>query len=159
MYWYNRYSSWWARGCSKHVEDWNKHIIKKNCASSWSFSIEVKSSFVMSVWPWLTYGILQRGLPLEEFSCNSILGTYTKRTVAFPLQQRLREAVSVLRYSYIAQFFVPPPQRNLKCPQAYQERLLIFSVSQNACITYPYLFTWPKHDGVYGNGEDQTARV
>ena len=28
---------WWARGCSKDVEDWNKHI-GKNCASSWSFT-------------------------------------------------------------------------------------------------------------------------
>jgi hypothetical protein len=35
-----RYScfSWWlARGCSKHVENWNKYI-EKNCASSWSFA-------------------------------------------------------------------------------------------------------------------------
>jgi ribosomal protein L37E len=31
MYWYD--SWWWAHGCSKHVENWNKHIRKKNCAS------------------------------------------------------------------------------------------------------------------------------
>jgi hypothetical protein len=37
MYWYNWFSWWWARGCSKHVENWNKYI-KKNCASNWSFT-------------------------------------------------------------------------------------------------------------------------
>ena len=35
--WYNCFSWWWARGCSKHVENWNKYI-EKNCASSWSFT-------------------------------------------------------------------------------------------------------------------------
>jgi hypothetical protein len=34
---YNWFSWWWARGCSKHVENWNKYI-EKNCASSWSFN-------------------------------------------------------------------------------------------------------------------------
>ena len=33
----NWFSWWWARGCSKHVENWNKHI-EKNCVSSWSFT-------------------------------------------------------------------------------------------------------------------------
>jgi hypothetical protein len=28
-YWYNWFSWWWAHGCSKHVENWNKHIQKK----------------------------------------------------------------------------------------------------------------------------------
>jgi hypothetical protein len=28
LYWYNWFSWWWARGCSKHVEIWNKHIRK-----------------------------------------------------------------------------------------------------------------------------------
>ena len=37
LYWYNWFSWWWARGCLKHVENWNKYI-KKNCASSWSFT-------------------------------------------------------------------------------------------------------------------------
>jgi len=37
LYWYNWFSWWWARGCSKHVENWNKHI-EKNCASNWSFT-------------------------------------------------------------------------------------------------------------------------
>ena len=37
MYWSNWFSWWWARGCSKHVENWNKYI-EKNCASSWSFT-------------------------------------------------------------------------------------------------------------------------
>ena len=42
-YLYTRYcidswcSWWWARGCSKHVENWYKYI-EKNCASSWSFT-------------------------------------------------------------------------------------------------------------------------
>ena len=34
LYWYNWFSWWWARGCSKHVENWNKHMRKRNCASS-----------------------------------------------------------------------------------------------------------------------------
>jgi hypothetical protein len=29
MYWYNWFSWWRARGCSKHVENWNKHIEKR----------------------------------------------------------------------------------------------------------------------------------
>jgi hypothetical protein len=37
LYWYNWFSWWWARGCSIHVENWNKYI-EKNCASSWSFT-------------------------------------------------------------------------------------------------------------------------
>ena len=37
LYWYIWFSWWWARGCSKHVEDWNKYV-EKNCASSWSFT-------------------------------------------------------------------------------------------------------------------------
>ena len=37
LYWYNWFSWWWARGCLKHVENWNKYI-EKNCASSWLFT-------------------------------------------------------------------------------------------------------------------------
>jgi hypothetical protein len=37
LYWYNWFSWWWARGCSKHVENLNKYI-EKSCASSWSFT-------------------------------------------------------------------------------------------------------------------------
>ena len=37
LYWYNWFSWWWARGCSNHVENWNKYI-EKNCASSWWFT-------------------------------------------------------------------------------------------------------------------------
>jgi hypothetical protein len=29
LYWYNWFSWWWAQGCSIHVENWNKHIGKK----------------------------------------------------------------------------------------------------------------------------------
>jgi len=42
-YWYNWYSWWWARGYSKHVENWNKYI-EKNCASIWSFSKNQETS-------------------------------------------------------------------------------------------------------------------
>jgi hypothetical protein len=28
-YWYNCFSWWWARSCSKHVENWNKSIEKR----------------------------------------------------------------------------------------------------------------------------------
>jgi hypothetical protein len=41
LYRYNWFSWWWARGCSKHVENWNKLTRKKNCAPSWSFTIEL----------------------------------------------------------------------------------------------------------------------
>ena len=37
LYWYNWLSWCWARGCLKHVENWNKYVEKK-CASSWSFT-------------------------------------------------------------------------------------------------------------------------
>jgi hypothetical protein len=38
LYWYNWFSWWWAQVCSKHVENWNKHVRRKNCTSSWSFT-------------------------------------------------------------------------------------------------------------------------
>jgi hypothetical protein len=31
LYWYNWFSWWWAWGCSKHVENWNKRIEKELC--------------------------------------------------------------------------------------------------------------------------------
>jgi hypothetical protein len=31
LYWYNWFSWWWAWGCSKHVENWNKCIRKELC--------------------------------------------------------------------------------------------------------------------------------
>jgi hypothetical protein len=31
LYWYNWFSWWWARDCSNHVENWNKHIEKELC--------------------------------------------------------------------------------------------------------------------------------
>jgi len=37
LYWYNWFSWWWARGCSKCVDNWNKYI-EKNCASIWTFT-------------------------------------------------------------------------------------------------------------------------
>ena len=38
LYWYNWFSWWWARGCLKHVENWNKYI-EKSWASIWSFTM------------------------------------------------------------------------------------------------------------------------
>jgi hypothetical protein len=49
LYWYNWFSWWWERGCSKHVENWNKHI-EKNCASSWSFT---RNSTVLGIMQWV----------------------------------------------------------------------------------------------------------
>jgi hypothetical protein len=37
LYWYNWPSWWWAQGCSKHVENRNRNIYKRNCASIWLF--------------------------------------------------------------------------------------------------------------------------
>jgi len=37
LYCYYWFSWWWAPGCSKHIENWNKYI-ENNCASSWSFT-------------------------------------------------------------------------------------------------------------------------
>jgi hypothetical protein len=37
LYCYNWFSRWWARGCSKYVENWNKYI-EKNCASGCLFT-------------------------------------------------------------------------------------------------------------------------
>ena len=38
------FSWWWAHGCLKHVEKWNKHI-KQNCAPSWTNLQEVGRMF------------------------------------------------------------------------------------------------------------------
>ena len=34
----NLFSWWWAHGCPKHVENINKHTLKRNCVSSWLFT-------------------------------------------------------------------------------------------------------------------------
>ena len=39
------FSWWWARGCSRNVENWNKYI-EKNWASSWPFT---KNQFSLKV--------------------------------------------------------------------------------------------------------------
>jgi hypothetical protein len=31
LYWYSWFSWWWARGCSKHVKNWNQHTEKELC--------------------------------------------------------------------------------------------------------------------------------
>ena len=38
LYWYSWFSWWWARGCSKNEDNWNKYM-EKNCASRWSFTM------------------------------------------------------------------------------------------------------------------------
>jgi len=42
LYWYSWFSWWWARGYSKHVENWNKYI-ENNCVSSWSLTMNQTS--------------------------------------------------------------------------------------------------------------------
>ena len=41
---YTRY-----QGCSKHVENCNKYILKKNCASSWLFTSIVSLKIVLCI--------------------------------------------------------------------------------------------------------------
>ena len=53
LFWYNLFSWWWARGCSKHVENWNKYI-EKNCASSWSFTKNQKNIRLLMAFSRLT---------------------------------------------------------------------------------------------------------
>jgi hypothetical protein len=50
LYWYKWFFWWWERGCWKHVEDWNKHIRKNNCASSWSFTRIIPRYTVNRTW-------------------------------------------------------------------------------------------------------------
>jgi len=47
LYWYNWFFWWLARGCSKHVENWNKYI-EKNCESSWSFTRNIVCVLIFS---------------------------------------------------------------------------------------------------------------
>jgi hypothetical protein len=47
LYWYNWFSWWWERSCSKHRGNGNKYI-EKNCASNWSFTMASLSH-------WLTF--------------------------------------------------------------------------------------------------------
>ena len=60
LYWYNWFSWWWARGCSKHVENWNKYT-GKNCASSWSFTENHGIYFFLCVIPSNTTILLKPG--------------------------------------------------------------------------------------------------
>jgi hypothetical protein len=54
LYWCNWFSWWWARGCSKHVKNWDKHIRTENCASSWSFTrmCWIEFAFYVLLWSW-----------------------------------------------------------------------------------------------------------
>ena len=66
LYWYNWLSWWWAHGCSKHVENWNKHIRKKNCASSWLFTGIISMSRLLYDMECNEWGLQIRGL-LEKY--------------------------------------------------------------------------------------------
>jgi hypothetical protein len=57
LYWYNWFSWWWARGCSKHLENWNKQIEKKNCASSWLFT---RTLSVVDMLRWCTHWLFTK---------------------------------------------------------------------------------------------------
>jgi hypothetical protein len=73
--WYSWFTWWWARGCSKHVEDWNKHIRKKNCASDWSFT-RIVGNFTQFAFSRLFFDYLgfKTSLPLfyKCRICNSV---------------------------------------------------------------------------------------
>ena len=49
MYWYSWFSCWWARRCSKHVENWNKYI-EQIRASIWSFTKNFNSNRLFLRW-------------------------------------------------------------------------------------------------------------
>ena len=120
-YWYNWFSWWWARGCSKHVEIWDKYI-EKNCASSWSFTMNhnrmqgqqnIKSilrsiafffrkSYVCEI---MWKNIVEPDGPQMTIRRMRIACWVTKATdthseyvtlIVFPRQQWLRELVSVM---------------------------------------------------------------
>jgi hypothetical protein len=42
LYWYNWFSRWWARGCAKHVQEWNKHTKKKGIVRQVGHLLELK---------------------------------------------------------------------------------------------------------------------
>jgi hypothetical protein len=67
LLWYNWFSWWWARGCSKHVENWNKYV-EKNCASIWSFT---KNTYITNayIFNWMRNIIttLRTSLVLEHW--------------------------------------------------------------------------------------------
>jgi hypothetical protein len=46
LYWYNWFSWRWARGCSKHVQDWNKYIRKKRIVRQFGYLLEQAQCFI-----------------------------------------------------------------------------------------------------------------
>jgi hypothetical protein len=61
LYWYNWYSWWWARGCSKHVGKWNKCIelyvklviykcVKSQIISPDDYNVMMKHATHMNKW-------------------------------------------------------------------------------------------------------------
>ena len=77
LYWYNWFSWWWARGRSKHVENWNKYI-ENNCTSSWSITKthkemhgqqNIKTTFFFLLFSQVWLGLF----PITEFSWVNML--------------------------------------------------------------------------------------
>jgi len=72
LYWYNWFSWWWARGCSKHVENLNKYI-EKNCASSWSFTMTHIIRKFEYVFRWTSHAATDRRTDTsQEVSCRTV---------------------------------------------------------------------------------------
>jgi hypothetical protein len=46
--WYNWFSWWWARGCSKHVDNWNKQIKRKRILRQVGYLQEWCGKFIKS---------------------------------------------------------------------------------------------------------------
>jgi hypothetical protein len=90
MYWYNWFSWWWARGCSKYVQNWNKHI-EKNCASSWSFT-----RIIQCQCHWASYHetplALQLSVPVSRIHKLQAIMTKVYRAFHQSLQRNTHQA-------------------------------------------------------------------
>ena len=72
LYWYNWFSWWWARGCSKHVENLNKYM-EKNCASSWPFTMTHIIRKFEYVFRWTSHAATDRRTDTsQEVSCRTV---------------------------------------------------------------------------------------
>jgi hypothetical protein len=68
LYWYNWFSWWWARGCSKHEENWNMWCVSKVSVLIFYLSIYwtyLKLQVIsFEVWPLGSYTVVPTFLPL-----------------------------------------------------------------------------------------------
>ena len=68
-------SWWWAHGCLKHVvENWNKHIRKKKCASSWLFT---RTARRLVVYTGICLGIFKINV-LSKTTVIYVFSSYTR---------------------------------------------------------------------------------